>query len=126
MTSESFRAHGLHLAVLAGLALSAGEADAHAYPKSSDPPGGAVLGRAPESVTIAFSEGLEPKFSAIKVVDAAGTEVDLGDSALAPGDSRHLVVHLKPLAPGAYKVEWHVTSVDAHKTEGSFGFTVAP
>jgi methionine-rich copper-binding protein CopC len=28
------------------------------------------------------------------------------------------------LAPGNYTVTWHVTSVDAHKTQGSFSFTV--
>jgi CopC domain len=28
------------------------------------------------------------------------------------------------LAPGNYTVSWHVTSVDTHKTQGSFSFTV--
>jgi methionine-rich copper-binding protein CopC len=36
------------------------------------------------------------------------------------------VMHLSVgiLAPGNYTVKWHVTSVDTHKTQGSFSFTV--
>jgi methionine-rich copper-binding protein CopC len=41
-------------------------------------------------------------------------------------DGRVLSVKLKTLAPGDYSVEWHVTSVDTHKTEGHFTFTVRP
>ena len=33
-------------------------------------------------------------------------------------------VSLKSLSPGTYRVRWHVLSVDTHKTEGSFTFTV--
>jgi methionine-rich copper-binding protein CopC len=41
-------------------------------------------------------------------------------------DRRVLSVKLKTLPPGIYSVEWHVTSVDTHKTEGHFTFTVKP
>jgi methionine-rich copper-binding protein CopC len=37
-----------------------------------------------------------------------------------------LAVPVKPLAAGVYTVLWHATSVDTHKTEGHFTFTVAP
>jgi copper resistance protein C len=33
-------------------------------------------------------------------------------------------VGLKALSPGTYHVHWHALSVDTHKTEGSFSFTV--
>jgi hypothetical protein len=33
---------------------------------------------------------------------------------------------VKPLMPGVYQVHWHVISVDTHRTEGNFSFTVAP
>ena len=33
-------------------------------------------------------------------------------------------VGLKSLSQGAYRVRWRVLSVDTHKTEGSFTFTV--
>jgi methionine-rich copper-binding protein CopC len=35
-----------------------------------------------------------------------------------------LQISLKALPPGTYKVRWHVLSVDTHKTEGSYSFTV--
>ncbi len=38
------------------------------------------------------------------------------------GKVMHLSVGI--LAPGNYTVKWHVTSVDTHKTQGSFSFTV--
>jgi copper resistance protein C len=31
-----------------------------------------------------------------------------------------------PLPPGVYRVNWHVLSVDSHKTQGSFTFEVRP
>jgi methionine-rich copper-binding protein CopC len=34
-------------------------------------------------------------------------------------------VALKPLRAGVYKVIWHATAVDTHKTDGSFNFTVS-
>jgi copper resistance protein C len=34
-------------------------------------------------------------------------------------------VTLPKLPPGTYTVNWHVTSVDTHKTEGNYTFTVA-
>jgi methionine-rich copper-binding protein CopC len=34
-------------------------------------------------------------------------------------------VPVKKLAAGTYTVIWHVTSVDTHKTQGKFQFTVA-
>jgi copper resistance protein C len=36
------------------------------------------------------------------------------------------MVDLPRLPPGTYTVVWHVTSVDTHKTEGRFDFTVVP
>jgi methionine-rich copper-binding protein CopC len=33
-------------------------------------------------------------------------------------------VGLKALPPGTYQVHWRVLSVDTHKTEGNFSFSV--
>jgi methionine-rich copper-binding protein CopC len=35
-------------------------------------------------------------------------------------------VPLKHLAPGTYKVFWKVLSVDTHRSQGSFSFSVGP
>jgi hypothetical protein len=37
-----------------------------------------------------------------------------------------MLVGLPKLGAGVYTVIWHATSVDAHKTEGRFTFTVKP
>ena len=48
----------------------------------------------------------------------------VGKPHTAPGDDRRLLVDVPDLHAGHYKVTWHVTSVDTHKTEGSFQFSV--
>jgi methionine-rich copper-binding protein CopC len=111
------------LAIL--LALSASTtAYAHAHLKSTTPAANATLATPPTEVVIDFSEAIEPKFSSIEVKDAKGTRLDKNDAHLAPDNPKHLVVSLNPLEPGTYAVDWKVTSVDTHKTHGSFSFKV--
>ena len=63
-------------------------------------------------------------FSTIEVHDASGAAIAAGKPHLAPDNNRRLVIDLPKLPPGTYTVIWHVTSVDTHKTEGSYQFTV--
>jgi methionine-rich copper-binding protein CopC len=37
-----------------------------------------------------------------------------------------ITVALPPLKPGLYHVTWHAVSVDSHRTEGGYTFTVTP
>jgi methionine-rich copper-binding protein CopC len=37
-----------------------------------------------------------------------------------------MMVPLRSLAPGTYRVAWHVVSVDTHRTEGAYTFAVKP
>ncbi len=108
---------------VAGLALCGGQASAHAFLKTATPAVGSTVQQPPTQVVINFTEGVEPNFSTITVQDASGAEVAAGDVHLA-GDNTHLAVGLKPLQAGTYKVVWHATAVDTHKTEGNFTFTV--
>lgn len=98
-------------------------ASAHAFLKAASPAVGSAVAQAPSEVVIDFTEGVEPQFSTITVQDASGATVSAGGVHLAGGDT-HLAVPLKPLQPGTYKVIWHATAVDTHKTEGNFSFTV--
>jgi methionine-rich copper-binding protein CopC len=82
-----------------------------------------MLTQAPKTVELDFSEALEPAFSATNVSDAAGHDVTAADAAVA---GNRMSVVLKPLAPGTYKVTWHAVSVDTHRTQGSYEFTVKP
>ena len=99
---------------------------AHAQLRQADPPVGGTVHSSPAQVELIFSEAVEPRFSAVTVQDAAGAPIDRHDLHVASGDARHLAVSLGVLPPGTYKVVWHATSVDTHKTEGAFTFTVAP
>ena len=74
---------------------------------------------------LTFTEGVEPLFSTIEVRDAEGTAVATGKPHSAAGNARRLVIDLPALQGGKYTVIWHATSVDTHKTEGSFQFSVA-
>ncbi len=112
------------VALFGAVAMTA-RAEAHAFLSRASPPVGSTV-PAPKAVDITFTEGVEPAFSSIIVQDAQGHRVDSGDLHAAGDDGLRLEVGLKTLAPGTYTVIWHATSVDTHKTEGQFVFTVQP
>jgi copper resistance protein C len=98
---------------------------AHAFLDRASPAVGSEIVAAPASLSLTFTEPIEPAFSSVQVTDASGGRVDQGSLKTRDG-GRVANIGLKPLSPGVYKVEWHVTSVDTHKTEGHFSFTVKP
>jgi methionine-rich copper-binding protein CopC len=114
------------LVVLLAVALSAGDGGAHAFPERSEPRVGATLRTAPARVQIWFDGDLEPAFSRLAVTDARGARVDRGDGAVDPQNRRVLRATLPPIPPGTYKVSWGVLSVDGHRTEGDYAFTLKP
>jgi methionine-rich copper-binding protein CopC len=117
----------LRVILLAFVAASSSSAAfAHAHLTGATPPVGSTVGMAPMEIAITYSERLEPRFSTIEVQDASGARVDMGNVHTETGDDKRLVVGLKPLQPGSYKVIWHATSTDTHKTEGSYSFTLRP
>lgn len=116
--------HILTVAAVTGSLLCAAHAEAHAFLQTAVPAVGSTVQQVPSQVEITFTQGVEPLFSTIVVQDASGARVDAGDVRLA-GDDTHLAVGVKPLPPGTYKVIWHATSVDTHKTDGTYSFTVA-
>jgi methionine-rich copper-binding protein CopC len=103
----------------------AASAFAHAFLERANPPVGSEIAASPPQVAISFTEGVEPLFSTIEVHGPNGATVPAGTPQVAPDNNRVLSVQLPKLPPGVYTVSWHVTSVDTHKTEGSFQFTVA-
>lgn len=108
---------------LAGLATPA---FAHALLQKASPAVGATIHVAPTEIVLHFSEEVEPHFSRVEVRGPSGARVDSGDLATAPGDAKTLVKTIAASGTGAYTVEWHVTSEDTHKTQGTFTFKVAP
>lgn len=108
------------------IALLPGGAFAHADLSEANPADGAELTEAPATVSIRYSEPLELAFSTIRVVDEAGTTIGTGPPAHADGDRHTLSVTLPALEPGRYTVEWGAASVDTHRTQGRYSFTVVP
>ena len=105
--------------------LGAGPAFAHAFLDRASPGVGSEVSGSPPALSLTYTEPVEPLFSTVQVTAASGARVDEGKPTTQE-DGRILVVKLKTLPPGDYTVEWHVTSVDTHKTEGHFTFTVKP
>jgi methionine-rich copper-binding protein CopC len=113
------------LAATAALLAPVG-AFAHAQLLKAVPGVGTTVPAAP-SITLAFSEPVEPAFCGVTMTDAEGNVVPLGKPASGPSDKAALVVAVKTkLAPGLYSVVWHAVSADTHRTQGTFAFTVAP
>jgi methionine-rich copper-binding protein CopC len=104
----------------------AGLAAAHAFLEHATPPVGSTVTSAPASVSLRFTQRLEPAFSRVQVFDAEGKRVDRDDARLAPDAPTTLTVSVAPLAPGRYVVKWRVLSADTHVTEGDYAFTVGP
>ncbi len=99
---------------------------AHAFLDGALPRVGSESPTVPTEVVLHFTQGVEPDFSKIEVQNASGTTVAEGAPHTKPGDPTRLAVGLKKLGAGVYTVIWHVTSVDTHKTQGKFHFTVVP
>jgi hypothetical protein len=119
-------AFAMLLLLLLLLLAAAPSAEAHAFLDHADPGVGSSLSKAPTAITLKFTEELEPAFSSVEVTDQSGRRVDASDAKVDPKDASQLHATLKPLTPGTYKVIWHVVSVDTHRTEGQFTFTVSP
>ncbi len=112
--------------LLAALLLLPVPGFAHAFLDGAVPRVGSEIPTPPAAVTLHFTQGVEPDFSKIQVQDASGTSETDGVAATLPDDATRLTIKLKKIPAGTYTVIWHVTSVDTHKTQGKFHFSVTP
>ena len=113
------------VAALAAFSMStavASVADAHARLVSSTPAANATVA-APRSLTLTFSERMAPAFSSFDVVNAAGAKATLRTAVSEDGRSI-TGTPARPLAAGAYVVNWRIASSDGHRMTGSYAFTV--
>ncbi|MEU8261753.1 copper resistance CopC family protein [Micromonospora sp. NPDC048999] len=123
---------------LAGLAVVVGPApaQAHAYLVRSAPADGAVLDRAPETLTLAFTEHVELSAARVSLLDGDGRQWSVTGLALRGEDGEPaadvgteepvtLVAGLPPLPPNTYHVAWRtLSSDDLHITSGTLVFGV--
>ena len=112
------------LAFTLSLVLAAApSAFAHAHPKVMKPAPDST-GPAPSSISITFSEAVEPKFSSIRLTDEKGKTEGSEASKPVAADPKTLTLAVPKLAGGTYLVHWVSVAVDGHRLEGSYKFTV--
>lgn len=114
---------------LAAAAISiafAGQAMAHAHLKTAVPAADSTVKAAPSELGLTFSEGLNLKFSGVKITGPNKAAVKTGEAMLMDKDATLMVPVTGKLTPGKYTVEWHALSTDGHKTNGTYSFTIAP
>ncbi len=109
------------------LACTSSFAWAHAHLLSATPAAETSVSTSPSEIKLNYSEGVEAKLSQVTLAADGGATIALGKPETDPKDAKVLIVKVpSALKPGTYKVTWHVVSVDTHKSQGSFDFTVAP
>ena len=108
------------------LVASTSNAFAHARYDWSEPANGATLDGQPFVLKAYFTQELTSK-SSLRVLDAYGVQVDLGDGRvdLNDPDRKIMQVSLPALPEGQYTVEFAAESAeDGHVEPGTFGFGV--
>ncbi len=105
--------------------LGAGSAVAHTALASSDPAKGAIEAGAPTSVTLTFSEQINPHFATVAVTSSDGRNWASG-AAQVTGSQLRIAVGPDLPAGAAYTVGYRVVSADGHPVAGAFEFAVAP
>ena len=104
------------------LLLRAPPAAAHAFLDHAEPRVGSTVDASPSTVTLFFTEPVEPAFSRVELDDGGGKKVAT-DGVRHPAPDR-LELPLPSLPAGEYTVHWAVVSIDTHPTEGRFTFSV--
>ncbi|WP_297296270.1 copper resistance protein CopC [uncultured Methylovirgula sp.] len=97
---------------------------AHAFLDHAVPSVGTTMGSSPVELELTFTEDIVPAFSGVRVSGPSGA-VAIGSPVFGPANSLHVrLIHA--LKPGTYSVSWHVVSVDTHRTQGTYKFTISP
>lgn len=99
-------------------------ASAHAYLDHSDPASNSVLPTAPTSLTLSFTERLEPDATSAWLVDHTGATIS--GTSFQITDPKQLVITLPSgLSNGTYSVVWkNISADDGHPASGYVPFTV--
>lgn len=106
-------------------ALTAPTVWAHAHLTHQYPAADAEVVAAPQALTLNFSEGIEPGFSGATITGPKHEGIKTHPAKRNEQDKKQLIVPLdETLKPGQYTVNWHVVSVDGHKTKGQYTFSV--
>jgi methionine-rich copper-binding protein CopC len=110
------------IAVAVAVAFAAGPAAAHARLVSATPAPNSTIA-ATRSISLTFSERTVPAFSGFDVINSAGEKVVVQTSVAEDGKTLTGTM-ARPLAAGAYRLDWRIASSDGHRMTGSYTFSV--
>ncbi|MEU6603856.1 copper resistance protein CopC [Streptomyces shenzhenensis] len=113
----------LFLAVAGALLVGAGPASAHAALTGSDPAQGVVVDKAPDQVSLTFSEQVSMSSGSLRILDPKGKRVDSGEPSNVSGTT-YAVRLVSGLGDGTYTVAYQVVSADSHPVAGAYTFSV--
>ena len=118
----ALRAFGAAVAALLLAAGLAGPALGHAELDTADPADKAVLQTPPTTITLTFTEDLDPSKSSFKLLAPDGSTVGTGGATAI----RTMSLDNLELAPGAYQIKWtSASAADGDIARGELAFTVA-
>ena len=118
----ALRAFGAATAALLLVAGLAGPALGHAELDTADPADKAVLQTPPTTITLTFTEDLDPSKSSFKLLAPDGSTVGTGGATAI----RTMSLDNLELAPGAYQIKWtSASAADGDIARGELAFTVA-
>lgn len=110
------------------LAVSGAGADPvarHFELKRSLPAADSALATMPDRVQLWFTQAPQLEGARIRLVDASGGLLPLGDVAAADGDPTSLLAAVpEAVAPGRYTVHWRAMAQDGHMVSGEIPFTL--
>jgi copper transport protein len=97
---------------------------AHATLESTSPSDGAILAKAPSSVSATFDEAVGVSPDSLRVFAPNGQRADDGNTVHGTVPQEITVGLLPGLGRGTYTVGWHVISADSHPVQGAFTFSI--
>jgi len=116
--------HKLIPAILATLALTSGQALAHARLLRADPKDGSSVTSSPTRIALDFGRIPIRAGTGIQMTGPDGNAVELG--AVSHDEKVIFAPVPAKLAPGRYAVHWTAASPDGHISKGDLSFTVLP
>lgn len=122
--SAAFLKKILNASALVALMAGASTAFAHAHLEQATPAADSSASDV-KVLRLQFSEGVEQAFTKV-AVSHDGAPVALSSVKTEPADKKVLIVTPEQhLAAGQYEVKWNAVSVDTHKSNGEYSFTVS-
>jgi methionine-rich copper-binding protein CopC len=111
------------LALSALLSMSPFSVQAHSLLEETTPADGTTVTGPVEEISLAFGDGVEAGFATVTLT-RDGQAVALTPTVSVSEDGRRLIFGGVSLGTGKWVAEWSAISVDGHRVDGRFVFTV--